>query len=326
MRTYNWVTIGCGWIATEMAEAMQRQGRTFYGAATRTPAHAAAFAETYHIPKVYETIDDVFADEAVDIVYLATPHNTHMEYLRKALCAGKHVLCEKSITLNTDELEQAVALAEQQHVVLAEAMTLYHMPVCREIKRRIDSGEFGPLRIAQVHFGSYKPYDMDNRFFNKALAGGALLDIGVYALSFVRWFLSSCPTEVTSQVRFAPSGADEQAGILLKNAQEEMAAVTLSLHAKQPKRGMLSLDRACIELTDYPRGQEAVITYTADGHRETVTCGDTACALDYEIRDMEAAVSGEQTEMYLGYTRDVMHLMTDLRRDWGLRYAEETAP
>src|SRR5699024_8910975 len=112
-----------------------------------------------------------------------------------------------------------------------------HMPIYRQLSEIIASGKLGELKIIQMNFGSYKEYDMTNRFFNRNLAGGALLDIGVYALSFVRWFMTSTPNQIASQVKLAPTGVDEQAGILLTNDQGEMATLTLSLHAKQPKRG-----------------------------------------------------------------------------------------
>ena len=174
-----------------------------------------------------------------------------------------------------------------------------------------------------MNFGSYKPYGMKNRFFNRNLAGGAMLDIGVYALSFVRWFMSSFPQEIASQVLYAPTGVDEQASMLLKNGQGEMATVMISLHAKQPKRGMISFDKAYIELMEYPRGDKAVITWTEDGHKEEVVAGETADALCYEIEDMERTVAGSEDFMNLDYTVDVMALMTKVRRDWGMRYPEE---
>lgn len=259
----------------------------------------------------------------MDIIYISTPHNTHINYLRKALAAGKHVLCEKSITLNSEELAEAIQLAEENHVKLAEAMTIFHMPIYRKLSEIVDSGKLGPLKVIQMNFGSYKEYDMTNRFFNRNLAGGALLDIGVYALSFVRWFMTSQPTDMVSQVKLAPTGVDEQAGILLTNAEGEMATVTLSLHAKQPKRGTISYDKGYIELYEYPRGQKAVITYTEDGSQEVIEAGETAKALQYEVLDMEAAVAGKDDYTYLNYSRDVMELMTQLRKDWGLVYPEE---
>ena len=320
---YNWASLGTGVIANELAQALEALGGKLYSVANRTYDKGVAFAEKYGIEKVYEEIDQVFEDPEVDIIYISTPHNTHINYLRKALAAGKHVLCEKSLTLNSEELTEAIQLAEENHVKLAEAMTIFHMPIYRKLSEIVESGKLGPLKVIQMNFGSYKEYDMTNRFFNRNLAGGALLDIGVYALSFVRWFMTSQPTEMVSQVKLAPTGVDEQAGILLTNAEGEMATVTLSLHAKQPKRGTIAYDKGYIEIYEYPRGQKAVITYTEDGSQEIIKAGETAKALQYEVLDMEAAVAGENDYTYLNYSRDVMELMTQLRKDWGLTYPEE---
>jgi len=320
---YKWATLGTGVIANELAQALEALGGKLYSVANRTYDKGVAFAEKYGIEKVYQEIDEVFKDPEVDIIYISTPHNTHINFLRKALAAGKHVLCEKSITLNSEELAEAIQLAEENHVKLAEAMTIFHMPIYRKLSEIVESGKLGPLKVIQMNFGSYKEYDMTNRFFNRNLAGGALLDIGVYALSFVRWFMTSQPTEMVSQVKLAPTGVDEQAGILLTNAEGEMATVTLSLHAKQPKRGTIAYDKGYIELYEYPRGQKAVITYTEDGSQEIIKAGETAKALQYEVLDMEAAVAGENDYTYLNYSRDVMDLMTQLRKDWGLTYPEE---
>lgn len=321
--TYKWATLGTGVIANELAQALQALGGNLYSVANRTYDKGLAFAEKYGIQKVYHHIDEVFEDPEVDIIYISTPHNTHIDYLRKALAAGKHVLCEKSITLNSQELEEAIALAEKSHVILAEAMTIYHMPIYQKLKALIASGKLGPLRMIQMNFGSYKEYDMTNRFFNRQLAGGALLDIGVYALSFVRWFMSEQPNQLASQVKLAPTGVDEQVGILLSNDQGEMATIALSLHAKQPKRGTIAYDKGYIEIFEYPRGQKAVITYTEDGRQEIIEDGQTAQALSYEVQDMEKTVAGLGNSMYLDYSKDVMDIMTQLRKDWGLTYPEE---
>ena len=134
MKNYNWATLGCGVIANEFAQAMQAHGRTLYGVANRTHSKAVDFAKKYGVIKVYDQIEDIFQDPKVDIIYISTPHNTHIEYLKEALKAGKHVLCEKSITLNAAELAQAKQLAAENNVVLAEAMTLYHMPIYKELE------------------------------------------------------------------------------------------------------------------------------------------------------------------------------------------------
>ncbi len=298
-------------------------GGKVYSVANRTYEKAVAFAEKYNIEKIYENIDDVFTDSNVDIVYIATPHNKHIEYIIKALENGKHVLCEKAITLNSGELDKAVKLANEKNLILAEAMTIYNMPLYNELEKIISSGKLGEFRLAQVNFGSFKEYDMTNRFFNMDLAGGALLDIGVYALSLVRMFMETENAQIHSQVKFAPTGADEQSSIILKNSKEEMASVTLSLHAKQPKRATICYDNAYIEIFEYPRADKAVITYTDDGHTEEITAGKLEDALCYEIENMENAVKNGKNTMRLDYTIDVMNIMTKLRNDWNMKYPEE---
>lgn len=319
----HWASIGCGVMANELAQALQKRGHRLYGIANRTLSKAEEFADRYGVEKVYAQIDDVFADPNVDIIYISTPHNTHQPLIKKALAAGKHVLSEKAVTLNSEELDEAIALAEEKGLVFAEAMTIYHMPLYAKLKALIESGDFGPLKFIQINFGSYKDYDMTNRFFSRELAGGALLDIGVYALSLTRLFMSQTPANVRSQVSLAPTGVDEQAGILLMNDNGEMAALSLTLHAKQPKRAMLAYDKAYIEITDFPRGQAADIVWTEDGRRETVTAGSTADAVAYETADMEEAVLGGVNRMQLPLSKDVMDIMTALRNDWGVVYPEE---
>lgn len=323
MKQYRWASLGCGIIANELAQAMEMQGRTLAAVGNRTYDKAVAFADKYKIPKVYETIDEMFMDDDIDVIYISTPHNTHLPYLIKALENGKHVLCEKSITLNSGELEKAVGIAGKNNLVLAEAMTIYHMPLYKKLGEIVGKGDLGRLQFIQMNFGSYKEYDMTNRFFNRNLAGGALLDIGVYALSFVRWFMSEKPNKVSSQVRYAPTGVDEQAGILLMNDEGEMATLSLSLHAKQPKRGTIAYEKGYIEIFEYPRGEKAVITYTESQEKEVVDAGKTSEALLYEVEDMERTISTGEDEMHLDYTIDVMDIMTGIRKDWGLKYPEE---
>ena len=320
-----WAVIGCGVIANQMAEALSLAGRRIHGVANRTREKAVAFAERHGVERVYDSAEELYADPEVDAVYVTTPHNTHIRYLRGALAAGKHVLCEKSITLNSAELDEARALAEKSGAVLMDATTILHMPLYRELLRRVRSGEFGRMNLAQVNFGSHKEYgDLTNRFYNMSLAGGAMLDIGVYALSLMRLFMESQPGEVVSFGNLAVTGVDEAGGIVCRNAEGQLGVVSLTLHSKQPKRAVLSFDRCYVEVTEYPRADEATIVWTEDGRRESVSCGEEAYALCYEAADLEAAVAGDdEKRALLDYASDVMELMTRLRADWGVVYPEE---
>lgn len=323
-KNLNWAVLGTGVIANQMAQALQKMGKNLYAVANRTHSKALSFAEKYGVEKVYDSIDEVFTDENVDIIYITTPHNTHIQYIRKALENKKHVFCEKAITLNSGELEEAVKLAEENGVIIAEAMTIWHMPLYKKLWQIAQSGKLGKLQLIQLNFGSFKDYDMSNRFFNINLAGGALLDIGVYSLSLARSFMSSQPTEVKSQVKFAESGVDEQASIIMMNDESEMATITLSLHSKQPKRAVISFEKGYIEIMEYPRADKAIIVDAETGEKTEILEGKTELALMYEMEDMEHAVkSGDLSGLKLDNTIDVMKIMTDLRKEWGLVYPEE---
>lgn len=323
-RDLNWAVLGTGVIANEMAQALVKMNKRLYAVANRTHQKALDFADRYGVQKVYDQIDDVFEDEAVDIIYITSPHNTHYEFMKKALEHGKHILVEKSITLNSRELDGMMALAAEKKLVLAEAMTIWHMPIYKKLWEIVQSGQLGKVQIITMNFGSFKEYDMSNRFFNMNLAGGAMLDIGVYALSIVRSFMEEKPEDIVSQWKASPTGSDEQATILLKNKQEQMATVALSMHSKQPKRAMISCEKGYIEITEYPRADKAVIVDAESGKRTEIESGETANALYYEMMDMEQAVrSGDASNMQLQYSKDVMDIMTKLRKDWGMKYPGE---
>lgn len=320
----NWAVLGTGVIANEMAVALQKMGKTLYAVANRTHDKAVAFAEKYEVEKVYDDIDDMFVDEKVDIIYITTPHNTHYQFMKKALENGKHILVEKSITLNSRELNEMIDLASQKHLIIAEAMTIWHMPLYKELWGIVERGELGKVQMITMNFGSFKEYNMQNRFFNMNLAGGAMLDIGVYALSIVRSFMSEKPDEIVSQWKPSPTGSDEQATILLKNSKDEMATVALSMHSKQPKRAMISCEKGYIEIMEYPRASKAVIVDAESGNTREIEAGKTENAFYYEMMDMEAAVkNADASEMKLEYSRDVMDIMTRLRKDWNMKYPGE---
>ena len=253
-----WAVIGCGVIANQMAQSLALAGRKLMGVANRTLTKAQTFADQYGVEKVYDTVEDLYADPDIDAVYITTPHNTHITYLRAALAAGKHVLCEKAITLNSAELDEARAIAAEHNVVLMDATTVLHMPLYQELRRRMDAGEFGRMNLAQLNFGSYKEYgDLTNRFYNRNLAGGAMLDIGVYALSVMRLFMASQPVEVVSLGNTCETGVDVAGGIVCRKAEQPMGVGSLTLNSHQPKRTGISFENCYVKVNETPTADPA---------------------------------------------------------------------
>ena len=217
-----------------------------------------------------------------------------------------------------------IELADANNLIIGEAMTIWHMPLYKKLWDVVGSGELGKVQMITVNFGSFKEYNMNNRFFNMNLAGGAMLDIGVYALSIVRSFMSKQPDNIVSQWKPSPTGSDEQGTVLLMNDNGEMATVALSMHSKQPKRAMISCEKGYIEIMEFPRADKAIIVDAVSGERREISEGVTADALYYEMLDMEDAVkNGNKDVLRLSYTKDVMDIMTRLRKEWGMKYPGE---
>lgn len=318
-----WGILGCGTIANEMAQTFQKMGREIYGISNRTVDKAEKFAEKYGVKHVFHTYEEMLADENIDIVYIATPHSMHYENMKAAVAAGKHVLCEKAITVNAAQLQEVLEMAEEKGVTVREAMTILHMPLYKKLKERIAEGAIGNTKMIQVNFGSNKGYDSTNRFFALEAAGGALLDIGVYATAFARIFLDEAPNTILTTVEYLETGADEQSGIIMKNTKGQMVVMCLTLRAKQPKRGVVTGDEGYIEVYEYPRACKATITNTATGEVETIEAGKTEDALQYEVEAMEAAVCDGYEDDCLEITKDVMNILTSVKTQWGMKYPFE---
>lgn len=323
MSDLKWGILGCGVIANEMAQAFEKMGRKVYGVSSRTQTKTEAFAEKYGVGNVYGSYEEMLEDENIDVIYIATPHSQHYENMKKAIGAGKHILCEKAITVNDHQLEEIVSLAEEKNLTVREAMTISHMPLFKELKDRIDKGDIGTVKMVQVNFGSNKGYDSTNRFFALEAAGGALLDIGGYATTFARTFMDEAPNTILTTVQYVETGVDEQSGIILKNESDQMAVICLTIRAKQPKRGVVTGDKGYIEVYEYPRASKATITNTETGVTETIEAGRTEDALVYEVEAMEGTVSGTFSDNSLEISRDVMKILSSVRTQWGMKYPFE---
>ncbi|AQW26831.1 Gfo/Idh/MocA family oxidoreductase [Clostridium perfringens] len=322
MKKLKWGILGPGNIARDFAQALNRVNGEVYAVASRNKERAEKFARENNVKKAYGSYDEIIKDKDIDVVYIATPHSNHYEYIIKSLNNNKHVLCEKAITVNEKELEEALKIAREKNLVLEEAMTLFHMPLYEKVIKKINNEDLGKVNMVQVSFGSFKEYDENNRFFNLDLAGGALLDIGTYALSFARYFLSSMPEEILSTVKKAKTGVDEESGIILKTKEDEIATISLAFRSKMPKRGIVSCDNGFITIDNFPRANKATINYL-DGAVEVIECGEEEKALDYEVIFMEERIKENKESNSIELTYDVTKIMNKVRKDWGIVYPFE---
>lgn len=306
-----WGMIGLGTIAKDFAKVIEKENGNIAGISTRNYEKAKKFAEDFKVERVFESPKELLNSKEIDVVYISTPNNTHYKYIKEALINGKHVLCEKAITINIEELEEVFNIAKEKKLILAEAMTIFNMPLYNYIKENYVE-KLGKLKIQQISFGSKKPYDKENRFFNPELGGGAMLDIGTYAISMARVFLSSTPNEILSKINRVETGVDDISTIILNNKENELTTVNLSFTAKMPKRAVIGFENGYMEIEDYPRADKAKIVYS-DGTNEMITFGKTDDALKYEFEMINKAIVEKNNKITsIEMTIDVIKIMTEV--------------
>ncbi len=314
MKTMKWGILGLGGVAREFAEgANTRQG--IYACAARDLSRAEAFAAEYGIKKAYGSYEELLNDPEIDSVYIATVNSTHIELMNAAIEHGKNVLCEKALCTDIAEYRRLQTKAEEHHVYLAEAMTIYHMPLYLEIKKLISEGKIGKIKFVEAELGSLKDDKGDNRFFKKEVGGGAMGDIGIYVLSFVNFFLEGNVDNVQhTMTLYEPNGVDEMWAMSLHTDKDEIGSANITYRCKLPKRAIIGGEDGYFLINDYPRADKAELVYP-DGTKYSVEAGSTALAFAYEMEHMDTAVCEKNPDiLYCSKTETVIEQMDHMLR------------
>ncbi|TLS47442.1 Gfo/Idh/MocA family oxidoreductase [Streptomyces montanus] len=224
-----WGVLATGGIAAAFtADLVDLPDAEVVAVASRTEESAKNFADRFGIPRAYGEWDALARDEDVDVVYVATPHSAHRAAAGLCLEAGRNVLCEKAFTLNTREARELVALAKERDSFLMEAMWMYCNPLIRRMKDLIDDGAIGEVRSVQADFGLSGPFPPTHRLRDRAQGGGALLDLGVYPVSFAQLLLGE-PSEIMARAVLSEESVDLQTGMLLSWESGALASLHCSL-------------------------------------------------------------------------------------------------
>ncbi|MGW1952070.1 Gfo/Idh/MocA family protein [Streptomyces sp. NPDC001920] len=228
-QSVRWGVLATGGIAAAFtADLVDLPDAEVVAVASRTQASADAFAERFGIPRAYGDWNALAEDGDIDVVYVATPHSAHRQAAGLCLEAGRNVLCEKAFTVNAREAGELVALARARGSFLMEAMWMYCNPLVRRLKALVDDGVIGEVRHVQADFGLAGPFPPSHRLRDPAQGGGALLDLGVYPVSFAQLLLGE-PSDVVARATLSPEGVDLQTGALLSWDSGALASVHCSI-------------------------------------------------------------------------------------------------
>ncbi|MEU5059582.1 MULTISPECIES: Gfo/Idh/MocA family oxidoreductase [unclassified Streptomyces] len=324
-----WGVLATGGIAASFtANLLDMPDAEVVAVASRSDASAKAFAERFGIPRAYGDWSSLAEDEDVDVVYVATPHSAHRAAAGLCLEAGRAVLCEKAFTLNSREAEELVTLARSRGLFLMEAMWMYCHPLIRRLKALVDDGAIGEVRTVQADFGLAGPFPPAHRLRDPAQGGGALLDLGVYPVSFAHLILGE-PSEVTARATLSDEGVDLRTGMLLSWENGAHALLNCSIDAGTPVTASITGSKGRIDIPHgffYPdrfvlhrdgREPQEFTAEPGDGPRDS---------LRHEAGEVMHRVRAGDTEsplVPLAGSLAVMRTLDSVRERIGVRYPSE---
>ncbi|WP_267421378.1 MULTISPECIES: Gfo/Idh/MocA family protein [unclassified Curtobacterium] len=326
--TVRWGVIGTGGIARTFVGDCTAAGVVFTAVGSRTQESADAFAAEYGIPRAHGSYEDLVADDQVDAVYVATPHSRHAEDALLAIAAGKHVLVEKAFTITSDEARAVVDAARRADVAVMEAMWTRFLPQMTMIRELVAEGRIGRPRLVEATHHQALPDDPTHRLNDPALGGGAILDLGVYPISFAIDVLGA-PTAVAAAGTLSDQGVDTQMGIVMTHEGGTQSTVHFALDVRSPNTasiigedGRIDIDATWYTPTTWRlRDRDGAVVEEFDG-REELT------GYAHEVRAFEAMVESGDHEggaMDPEETVVVMAAMDEARRQVGVRYAADSA-
>ena len=313
--------IGAGWIAEKAAITLNGLvDCEAYAIASRSKEKAEAFAETWKMRKAYGSYSELIADPSVDLVYVATPHSHHYDVTREALLADKPCLVEKAFMANYRQAKEIVDLAREWKVFLAEAIWTRYQPVVKMMRDLINS-RIGIPRLVTATLG----YSMGDkpRIMRPDLCGGALLDLGVYALNFVRMFFDADIVSITSQCVKSQTGMDLTNAMTLVLSDGVLCNLQSSAACVGDNIGVIAGTDGNLIIDNINNPQKITVNGPDRTYIETIPVPQQITGYEYQfIACRQALIDGllEPKEMSLDETLYIMQLMDDFRQKWGVKY------
>lgn len=325
MKIYNVGIIGAGHIALKMASTLAALPRTHrYAIASREMRKAMTFAKEQGFERAYGSYEELMDDPKVDLIYIATPHAFHFEQAKACILKGKPVLCEKAFTANAAQAEELLKLAEEKQVFIAEAIWTRYLPMSRTIAELVRNGAVGTPYLLSANLG----YAITNRerLVRPELAGGALLDVGVYTLNFAAMVFGTEILSTTSTCVKMDNGLDAQDSITLVYPGERMAVLNCSMLARSDRQGIISGDGGHMIIDNINNPQSIKVL---DGNYQTVAeyhAPSQVTGFEYEVNAcIDALDKGllQTLDMPHDETLRIMRQMDALREEWGVRFPFE---
>lgn len=323
-----WGIVGPGRIAEKLVRDFAVvDGARALAVASRSIDRAQDFAQRHGIERAHGSYADILADPDVDVLYIATPHPQHRALALGALRAGKALLIEKAFTATTAGAAEIVDLARATQVFVMEAMWTRFQPAVVALRDLVADGAIGEVRSVQADLGVAKEYDPADRLFDLALGGGALLDLGVYVVSFAQMLLGT-PERVVAAGSLFPSGADAEASLLLDYADGRTATLTTSLRNALPGQARVFGTSGWIDVLPRFHHPTTIVLHRAGAEPETITRPQLGGGYSHELIEVNECLRAGRAEsavMPLTDTLAVQTILGEAAEQLGVRHAEDPA-
>lgn len=317
--------LGAGNISRKVAPALAALPEIeCWAVASRELKKAENFAREFGFTKAYDSYEALLSDPEVELVYVATPHSHHFAHMMLCLEHGKHVICEKAFTMNAAQAKAVFAAAKERGLYVAEAIWTRYMPSRKMIQDILDSGVIGRPNTLTANL-SYVIADK-KRIYDPALAGGALLDIGVYGLNFALMHFGRDIARVESSVQKMDTGVDGMEVITLHYRDGRMAVLTHSVYCRSDRMGILHGDKGYMVVENINNPQSIQVFDTEDRLLARYDVPKQVNGYEYEFQEAVRCIRGGRQEadsMPQGDTIQVMEMMDNLRQSWGVVYPQE---
>ena len=324
-KKYNIGIIGSGNIAGVMADTIKRMKNVrLYAVASRSKVKADVFAEKYGCKKAYGSYEELASDSKVDLVYIATPHSEHYENAKLCLLNGKPVLCEKAFTANAAQAKELIRISQERRVLLAEAIWTRYMPMLATIREVLGSGIIGEPKTLTANLGYL--IERVARLQEPALAGGALLDVGVYTLNFASMIFGGDIETIESSCTYTKTGVDEQNSITIYYKDGRMAVLNSSMISLSDRKGMIYGTKGFAIIENINNYESIKVFDTRYKEIASYKRPRQISGYEYEVEAcIKALENGEIEcgEMPHSEIIRMMEIMDGLRAKWGIVYPFE---
>jgi predicted dehydrogenase len=326
-RIVRWGIIGPGRIASQVINDFPYvAGAEALAVASRSIERAQAFATDHGLARAYGSYAEIMSDQDVDAVYIATPHPQHYAIALAAVAAGKAALVEKTFTATVAGAEEIITAARHQRVFVMEAMWTRFQPAIVTARSLIDDGAIGEVRQVQADLGVDRPYDPADRLFDPAQGGGAMLDLGVYVVSFAQYFLGT-PDRIAVNGSLTPTGVDAEAGVLLGYDDGRVATLLMSLKHHTPGAARIHGTKGWIEVPPRFHHPHRIVLCHKGQEPEIISRPPLGTGYSHELIEVTECIRAGRTEsviMPLSDTLAVQRILNGACEKLGVFHTEDS--